>query len=69
MENLESCTVTITGALVTDLDGDADAMEHDHGSGFTTQPDLPPVVASHVPAAGVAGVAPQATLRVDSANR
>lgn len=65
LQNLESCTVTITGALVTDLDGDADAMEHDHVSGFTTQPDLPPVVASHVPAAGVAGVAPQATLVVD----
>ncbi|MCK9488080.1 MAG: endonuclease [Xanthomonadales bacterium] len=65
LQNLETCTVTVTGALVTDLDGDIDEMVEDHIASFITQPDLPPTVASHVPAAGGSGVSPQANLSID----
>lgn len=65
LQNLETCTVTVTGALVTDLDGSIDAMVEDHIASFTTQPDLPPTVASHLPGAGVGGVSPQVNLSID----
>lgn len=63
--NLESCTVTVTGALVTDRDGTPDAMAGNVSHTFTTQADLPPAVAHHIPAVGAGGVAHSANIQVD----
>lgn len=65
VQNLDTCTATVTGALVTDRDGDIDAMAGNVSHGFTIQPDLPPTVSSHQPAANAGGVAHAANIVVD----
>lgn len=65
VQNLDSCTVTVTGALVTDRDGTIDAMVGDVSHDFSIQADLPPVVASHLPVADAGGVAHGSNLQVD----
>lgn len=64
VQHLDSCTVTVTGALVTDLDGTPDAMAGDVSHGFTIQADLPPTVATHQPAANAGGVARTANIQI-----
>ncbi len=53
----EVCTSTVVGANVIDQDGTPDAMAANFVFSFTVQADVPPSVASTVPANGVGGVA------------
>lgn len=48
----ESCTVSILGTAVTDLDPPANAMAQDLAFAFQVAPDLAPAVASTVPSDG-----------------
>jgi endonuclease I/methionine-rich copper-binding protein CopC len=53
----EVCTGTVVAANVIDQDGTPDAMTANFVFSFTVQADVPPTVASTVPATGVSGVA------------
>lgn len=65
VQNLDTCTATVTGALVTDRDGTVHAMVGNVSHSFTIQPDLPPTISSHQPAADAGGVAHAANIVVD----
>lgn len=60
----DACTATVRAAQVTDLDGKPDAMAADVVFGFGIAPDLPPSVASTVPANNATNVGLGANLVV-----
>ncbi|MEO8682417.1 MAG: Ig-like domain-containing protein, partial [Vicinamibacterales bacterium] len=60
------CTVTVTAAQVTDLDGTPDHLATDYVFSFTTTPvDVAPTVTSTTPANGAANVAAGANLVIN----
>ena len=61
----ETCSVTVTAAGVTDLDGPADPMDADVMFSFTVEPDLPPEVTSTTPVDGSVGLDVAADLVIE----
>ena len=61
----ETCTVTVTAASVTDLDGPADPMDADVMFSFTVEPDLPPEVTFTTPVDGSVGLDVAADLVIE----